>query len=444
MMGEHRFLLPDRLWKGNSWKSGEGIEVSSDGEILDIRKPEKKDRIETLSGRAFLPGFVNAHSHAFQRALRGRTQTRSEQNPQDDFWTWREQMYRVVESLTPSSLQAITAMCQMEMMKAGWTSVAEFHYLHHLGEDPILDATALSGIRTTLIRVAYFRAGFEQSPSPGQKNFMEFPDTFFAHCRALKKKVSANPLLHWGSGIHSLRAVDREQARDVRDFAQEEKVPFHMHVAEQPREVEECWNEHGMGPGRFLEEMEIPGKATTLVHGNHFTPNEFDTLMHTGATICICPSTESDLGDGLYATGECWNRNIPISLGSDSHTLLDPFAELRALEYLERSAHRRRICIEPVEELLRIGSEAGSSAMGIPLGKLEEGYPADIIAIDLHHDTLTGTTEESLLPSILLSGSPNLVRDVWIGGERVITDRTHKEEELIRDNFTTTMENLWK
>ncbi len=442
-MQDKRILLPDLLWDGSGWRRGEGIEIDGSGTILSLRPPRTGDRKEPLPGRALLPGFVNAHSHAFQRALRGRTQVRSEQDPMDDFWTWREQMYRAVESLDPENLQAITAMCQMEMVKAGWTSVAEFHYLHHLGEDPVLEAVSLSGIRTTLVRVAYFRAGYAQSPSPGQRNFIEFPSTFFDRCKRLKKKVEGNPLLGWGTGVHSLRAVERDQIHEVCDFARGEKVPFHMHVAEQPRELEECWNEHGMGPGKLLETMGIPDEATTLVHGNHFTPNEFDFLMHTGATLCVCPTTESDLGDGAYATGECWNRNIPVSIGTDSQTVIDPFAELRGLEYLERSIHRRRICLEPLEDLLRTGSETGSSAMGTPLGKLKKGLPADIISIDLEHDTLAGAEEEALLPSIILSGTASLVRDVWVGGVPVIRERRHENEDSIRKNFQTAMRNLW-
>ncbi len=442
-MSDGRLLLPDLLWDGSAWRRESGIELDGEGTIVEIRSPEVSDAVEKLPGRALLPGFINAHSHAFQRALRGRTQARSEDKPLDDFWTWRDQMYRLVESLDPESLRAVTAMCQMEMVKAGWTSVAEFHYLHQLGEDPVLEATALSGIRTTLVRVAYFRAGHGQSPSPGQKKFIESPDTFFDLCRVLKKKVAGNPRLSWGTGAHSLRAVGGDQLAAVHDFARKEGVPFHMHVAEQPREGEECWNEHGMGPGEFLEKLGIPGETTTLVHGNHFTPAEFDSLVKTGATVCVCPTTEGDLGDGFYATGECRNREIPISVGSDSQAVIDPFAELRGLEYLERSIHRRRICVDPLEDLFRIGSEGGSSAMGRDLGKLEKGFPADIVAIDLEQDTLAGASDGALLPSILLAGSPALVRDAWVGGERVVEDRRHRNEEKIRADFRAAMEAIW-
>ncbi len=428
------FLLPDLLYSEGGLRPGLAARIV-DGRVSAVVPAERMPRdaaVERLPGRALLPGFVNAHSHAFQRGLRGHVQYA--QGP-DSFWTWRDRMYRLANALDPDGIEAVSALAFLEMARAGFTTVGEFHYLHHAPDgtryaDPdelalrIVAAAARVGIRIVLLRVAYARAGFGLDPNPLQRRFYDRgPDDVLAAVARLRGRGIAA-----GLAPHSVRACPVEWMRAFAAF----DGPVHAHVDEQPAEIAASLKEHGKRPLEVFADAGLVGPRFTAVHLTHPDDAELALLRAAGGRVCVCPTTELDLGDGIYPLDRA--AGIGLCIGSDSHALIDPFTELRSIEWHARAATGRRNVL-PHEgpdglaaALIEAGTRGGAAALGLDGGTITGGAPADLVAIDIGDIALRGAR---VLPALVFSGHPGMVTDVWVGGRRIVTERRHVEAEAI-------------
>jgi formimidoylglutamate deiminase len=409
-------LLPDLVVDAQGAIGGVGISVE-EGRVVEVGPATDGER---LQGKALAPGFINDHSHAFQRGLRGAVEWIEPSHPGDDFWTWREQMYALAGGLAPDSIREVSRRCFGEMLSAGYTSVTEFHYVHHHPdgtqyENPntlakaVAQAAEDTGIRLLLLPVAYARGGLPRFRDPSVR-------AFFQRVDALREWSEGRPLVEIGIAAHSVRAVPRGWLEEIGRYARRDDLPVHIHADEQPREIEECQAEHGLRPVELLAEAGFLGTSTTIVHATHAATRELDLLSQHGASVCACPTTEGNLGDGFLPAGEILERNLRLSVGSDSHVRIDPFEELREIETnARRLSGRRNVLItgnetSPTPYLLR----AGWNSRG-----LEAGDQADLIEIDLSHPALADV-EAKNLPSALVFGSGNgVVAGTWVDGRRV-------------------------
>ena len=315
-----------------------------------------------MAGRLTLPGFVNAHSHAFQRALRGRVDG-------GDFWAWRDAMLDVARGQSPERVRKDYVAVYREMLAAGFTAVGEFHYLGLDQAYAASGAAAEAGIRFVLLHVAYARGGIDELRQPTV-------DAYLQEVAALRHDGVAV-----GVAPHSVRACPPGWLEAVGAYAAEHELPLHVHTCEQPREIEECLAEHGLRPIELLARTGCLGPRTTVVHATHASDAELDLLAERGARICVCPTTEAGLGDGFVPVDRIRPRGIPLCVGSDSNVRIDPLEELRELEGIARRLELRRGVID-VDELLRIGSVEGAAALGLDAW--------DDVAADLGHPSLAG------------------------------------------------------
>ncbi len=407
-----------------------------------------------LGNVALVPGQVNAHSHAFQRALRGRTEYRPADRPDDDFWSWRARMYEVANALDPDGVEAVSALAFLEMAKAGITTVGEFHYLHHQpGGTPYADPGELAhrviraarrvGLRVVLLRVAYERAGHGRPAEPHQRRFVDRdPGAVVEQVQRLARSHDADPLVGVGLAPHSVRAVSREWLEAFGSFT----GPLHVHACEQRAELEQCRAEHGVEPVALLADCGVLRAGTTLVHATHLEDGALDRLAASGAGVCACPTTERNLGDGFLPARALLAAGIPISLGSDSHATIDPFEELRLVEYHERlRAERRNVLAshaEPVDgrletarALLPLGTTSGARALGLPGGGLRPGEPADFTTLALDDPSLLGATRRTLPTDLVFSTATRAVRDVFVAGEQIVFAGQHPAEAEIAAGF---------
>src|SRR3954469_4908659 len=331
---------------------------------------------ETLT----LPGFVNAHSHAFQRALRGRTEG-------DDFWGWRESMLALAEGLSLEQVRSGYVQVYREMLAAGYTVVGEFHYLGLPEAHAAVEAAAEAGIEIVLLLAAYGRGGLERFRQGSPAEYLE------------QVEAGRTTGVRVGLAPHSVRACPRDWLEEVGAYAARESLPLHVHADEQPREIEECVAEHGLRPIELLPEAGGRGAGTTIVHATHADGHELDLLGEAGSRICACPTTEANLGDGFLAVERVLHRQIGICVGSDSNVRIDPFEELRELDGIARRQSGRRDVLS-VDTLLAIGSDEGAAALGL------EEWPA--IEIDVDHPQLRGVDDP--LCALVHSCSGDVVR----------------------------------
>jgi formimidoylglutamate deiminase len=328
-----------------------------------------------VSERLRLPGFVNAHSHAFQRALRGRAEG-------GDFWEWREAMLDLARGLTPGQVRDGYAATYREMRAAGYTAVGEFHYLGYEEALAASQAAAETGVELVLLHVAYARGGLERFRQ-------ESVDEYLRQVESLRDEG-----IRVGLAPHSVRACPREWLEEVGRYGEREGLVLHVHADEQPREIEECLAEHGLRPVELLAESGCLGTRTTIVHGTHANERELDLLEATGARICLCPTTEANLGDGFPPLEAMLERRIPLCIGSDSNVRIDPLEELRELEGIARRQSLRRNVVAP-ERLLELGSAGGAAALGL------DEWPD--IEIGLDHPSLRGVARADA-PAALVFG----------------------------------------
>jgi formimidoylglutamate deiminase len=365
-----------------------------------------------------LPALATAHSHAFQRAMRGTSQRPGA--PNDDFWTWRGQMYRLSSSLTPESIERISRVAFRELFVAGVRTVGEFHYVHHqpngtpydertLLSDVVVNAALEEGLRVCLLRVAYHRAGPGKSAEAGQARYCD-PDVdhVLRDLDTLRVKYKDNPRVRVGVAPHSVRAVPPSWLRPLSGYADKYGLPFHMHVAEQRREVDECVAETGKRPVELIADLGLLSARFVAVHATHLEPHEARLMGQAKAFACVCATTERDLGDGLPDLGALRSSGARLCTGIDSHVITDPIDDLRALETHERLRTHKRVTFRPenrtpAEQLWHEGSTAGAQACGFADAGSE-------IEIDLDHPSLALVDEQNLLDAIVFSGGPGLVR----------------------------------
>lgn len=417
-----RTLIPDLVLDAHGAHEGVGVTVE-EGRVVEIGPATEGER---LPSRALAPGFVNAHSHAFQRELRGKVEHVDPAHPQDDFWTWREQMYSSAEMLDPDSIRELSEKCYREMLSAGYTSVYEFHYIHHRpGGEPYEDPNTLAkavaiaaqeaGIRLLLLPVAYARGGIPRFRDSSAVVFLERVEQLIAW-------AEGRPLVEIGLAAHSVRAVSREWLEALGGYARARRLPLHIHADEQPREIDECEKEHGMRPIELLAKTGFLGPETVIVHATHADEDELDLLAQHGSQVCACPTTEGNLGDGFLPAEGLIRRGVRLSIGSDSHVRIDPFEELREIE---TNARRLRGCRNV---LVPDGGDSSTPYLlraGWQREKISPGDPADFVEVDLHHPTVADV-EPNDLPSALVFGAGSAsVSAAWVANRRV-----HPKEDV--------------
>ena len=432
--------LPDLIYLDGRFESGRAIVCDDAGNIVRIAASEEVPDAIRLSGRALLPGMVNAHSHAFQRVIRGRTEHRSEHST-DSFWTWREQMYAAANRLEPEEIYDVSRRAFLEMALTGITAVGEFHYIHHqrdgspysdpnLLEREVIRAARDVGIRIALLRVAYARAGYQTEPNPLQIRFIEqTPDVYLKHLEQLLGAPELSDGTAWvGVAPHSVRAVPLDYLKTIVAFANERALPVHMHVAEQPAEVSACIEEYGRSPVALLETEGLLSKRFTAVHAIHVTPKAIASLARAGAFVCACPTTERNLGDGVVPVDAYLDAGVRISLGSDSQIQIDLLEDARELEYHLRLQKMQRNVLSPelARKLFDCATINGAVSIGLHGGgKIEVGSPADFFTVDLEDLSIAGADPDSLLTNIVFSLSRTAVRDVVVGGKQIISHGLH-------------------
>ena len=422
-----------------------------DGEIVDISAGVPSPPAADLTVGIVIPGLTNAHSHAFQRALAGRTEHRSAAD-HDSFWTWRERMYELTGRLDPGSLTAIARQTYAEMLAAGYTSVAEFHYLFRdrAGRD---DADAMfeavrrgaadSGIRLIYVPVLYERAGFDRpAPEAGQRRFAMDVESFLAHQE--RAATSAAGSVTVGIGAHSLRAVSEESLRRVAARAAASGAPLHLHIAEQRRELVDCLRAHGCRPVQWLLDRFDVDEGWCLVHATHLDDGETVDLAASGAVVCLCPSTEGNLGDGLFPLERFLRAGGRMAIGSDSQATINPFEELRWLEYGQRLASESRN-VASVEdphvgqELFRRALAGGAQAAGQSRFGLAPGTPADLVVLDGEDPMLAGHGPATLLDALLFSGYRVPIERVMVHGEWKVVGGRHVDRTRTAVDFAAAL-----
>jgi formiminoglutamate deiminase len=422
------------LWCELAWLGGEraerGVVVELDGDrITGVGRSESAPSgAEALPG-VTMPGLANAHSHAFQRALRART----ERGGRGSFWTWREQMYELAERLDPDSYLGLARATFAEMALAGITLVGEFHYLHHRAgggayDDPnamglaVAQAAAEAGLRMTLIDACYLHGGFGEEPRGAQRAFADgSADAWADRIEAL----SAGPVLRVGAAIHSVRAVDPDAAAVVAAWARQRGAPLHAHVSEQPAENEACRAAHGATPTAVLERAGALSPAFTAVHATHVTDDDVALLGGARSTCCICPTTERDLADGIGAVARLRGAGAKLALGSDSQAVIDLFEEARAVELDERLASGER-GRHAAPGLLRAATAGGYGSLGWPEGgRVEAGALADLVTVSLDSVRTAGTPDDFALDAVVFAASAADVTHVMVGGRWIVRERRH-------------------
>ncbi|MFJ3664088.1 formimidoylglutamate deiminase [Streptomyces sp. NPDC090119] len=418
----------EHAWLGTNAEPGVLVEVA-DGRITAVRTgtPAPPPGAEILRGLT-LPGLANAHSHAFHRALRGTVQVGS-----GTFWTWREVMYSVADRLTPETYHALARAVYAEMALAGITCVGEFHYLHHApGGTPYADPNAMgealiaaaaeAGIRITLLDTAYLSAGFGEPPGHPQLRFSDgTADAWAERCSVLKEQDHARI----GAAVHSVRAVPAAQLATVAGWAEERRAPLHVHLSEQTAENDACLAAHGVTPARLLADHGVLGPRTTGVHNTHLTGEDIALLGGSGTGTCMCPTTERDLADGIGPAVALQSAGSPLSLGSDSHAVIDLLEEARAMELDERLRTRTR-GHWTAAALLRAATEDGHAALGWQeAGAIEPGRLADFTTIALDSVRTAGPPPRLGAETAVFAASAADVRHTVVGGRQVVRDGAH-------------------
>ncbi|MAM67744.1 MAG: formimidoylglutamate deiminase [Pseudomonadota bacterium] len=451
-MTSYRF---DHLYAVDGWHSP-GFVTVEDGKITGIAGAAPDTPIDNIGGIA-LPGIANLHSHAFQRAMAGLSEYRTGA-AEDSFWTWRELMYRFVGRIDPADLEAIAAQLYVEMLKAGFTSVGEFQYLHH---DPggmpfgnvaemtlrTLTAARETGIGITLLPVLYRHGGFGELPPGGnQKRFINDVDQFLRIYEAAKSETGADPDRHTGIAPHSLRAADFASISAVIDGIDAD-APIHIHIAEQEKEIADCEAWSGKRPVELLlENQDVTGRWC-LVHATHMTEGETAAAARSGAIAGLCPTTEANLGDGIFELPGWLESDGALGIGSDSHISVSVVEELRWLEYGQRLRDRRRNVagsetVSTGRRLFDAAVAGGARALGLGDGHLSVGVRANIVVLDGDAPDFAGQGTDTLMESWIFSGNEPVVKHVFVGGRQVIKDGMHPAEKEIARRYRDTVTRL--
>lgn len=446
----HRFRA-EQLWQADGWQAGVTLAVGADG-----RLQSSPDAPGEPLGRWVLPGMPNLHSHAFQRAMAGLAERRGKAD--DSFWSWRETMYAFAATIGPDELRAIAAQLYVEMLKAGYTQVCEFHYLHHQPDGTpyahpeamslaLIEAARESGIVLTLLPVLYISGGFDgRALTPRQRRFGHTLESYLRLLETLRVHESAD--LRIGIALHSLRAVPEQAMREVLASEIAKTCPIHIHIAEQIGEVQDCLAIRGARPVEWLFDHAAVDARWCLVHATHLTDAETVQIARSGSVAGLCPTTEANLGDGLFPLAAYQDAGGTLGIGSDSHISVSPVEELRWLEYGQRlnTRHRNVAARQPGdsvgETLWRAALRGGTQASGMPLGELRAGARADLIVLDDDSPLLAARDSRALLDSWLFAGNTPLVRDVMVGGHWQVRGFRHHDEERIAARYRQVMAEL--
>jgi formimidoylglutamate deiminase len=434
-------LLPD------GWQENVALVVATDGRIERVERRATTEGDVRLAGPV-IPAMPNVHSHAFQRAIAGRTGLPSPSHD-DTFWTWRQAMYAAVDRLDADAFEEIACQAYVEMAKAGYAAVAEFHYVHH---DPhgkpyadsaelawrIVSAAKTAGVALTLLPVFYAHGNFGGvATAPLQRRFVHSTYTFERLCDRLARKAQEEDYV-LGIAPHSLRAVTPEELHKILRLATP-RMPVHIHAAEQTREVDECHAWSGMRPVEWLLAHAHVDARWCLVHATHMTDREVAALAASGAVAGLCPSTEADLGDGVFSAEKYLAAGGAFGLGTDSNTLIDPFAEVRQLEWSQRLRVRRRNVLAGAEgwpvgsALWAAAAAGGAQAIARPAGRIEAGRRADLIVLDTDEPALAEQPLVHLLDAAIFGPARKPVRDVLCGGRFIVREGRHaREQDVLR------------
>ena len=447
-------ILAEKAFLHTGWANSVRLRIA-DGLIESVETGCDASPDDDCAASIVIPGIANAHSHAFQRALAGHAERRGPTGT-DTFWSWREQMYRLAGTIDADELAAIARQAFSEMLSVGYTSVAEFHYLH--GEatadrgrcamfQAIVQAAADTGIRLTYVPVLYERAGFDQpEPSAEQRRFAMSPDEFVDHYEFARETTERNTTV--GIGAHSLRAVTRSSLRRLADVSRRDECPMHLHIAEQCAEVDQCLATYNARPVEWLLSEFSPDDRWCLVHATHISEEELASLCGCGAVVCLCPSTEANLGDGLFPLRSWLDRGGRIAIGSDSQITINPYEELRWLEYGQRLSSRSRIIAAGPDShtgrrLFEQVLEGGGLACGHGAGQLRAGAPADLVTLDDESPMLAGHDAESMLDALVFVGARLPIDRVMVGGEWRVLEGDHVASTETRLGFAEVVRALW-
>ena len=457
-----RSLFDDDPSEGFRWADQVEIDIDDDGNIDAIRPDIKQEDFHQDSihvGGALLPGMANLHSHAHQRAMAGLAERAGDSD--DSFWTWRNTMYQFLESIEPHHLHAIARQLYVEMLKAGYTRVAEFQYLHHdhkgrpyanIAEMSLqtLDAARSVGLGMTNLPVHYQFGGFAGQPiAAQQRRFANDPKRILDIVDELERASGADPNVVTGIAAHSLRAVTRETFTEVLSTLDSDRMrPVHIHIAEQVKEVEDCVAWSGQRPVAYLLDHFDVNHRWDLIHATHMDQGETQSLANSGAVAGLCPTTEGNLGDGFFNGTDYLNAGGALGIGSDSHISVSPTEELRWLEYGQRLVHRSRNQLSggfnrsTGRNLFDLTVSGGAKACGHTSGAIAPGRRADFIVLDGDHPLLCERSGDELIDSWIFSGNTPCVKSVYVGGEEVIRDGHHVKEESTAATFRSTLAEL--
>jgi formimidoylglutamate deiminase len=446
-----RYLAPFALLP-TGWARNVAIDVDDAGTIVRVGADAAISGAQPLAGPV-VPAMPNAHSHAFQRAIAGRTGIVSASRD-DSFWSWRQAMYTFLDGVDPDAFEAIAAQAFVEMAKAGYASVAEFHYVHHDAHGHayadraelamrVVAAAGEAGLGLTLLPVFYAHAAFGGAPpTDAQRRFVHTTASYAALLADLAARARGRYVL--GVAPHSLRAVTAEELTAVLQIAPPQ-APIHIHAAEQTREVDDCIAATGMRPVEWLVAHAAVDRRWCVVHATHMTGVESDALAASGAVAGLAPTTEADLGDGTFPAPRYLAAGGRFAVGSDSNTVVSPFAELRQLEWSQRLATGQRNVLADGSGV-RLGASlwlraarGGAQALAQPVGSIEPGRRADLVVLDERDPALAAQSCDDILDAAIFGPARNPVRDVMAGGRFVVRDGRHRNEEHVFDRYRRTL-----
>ena len=441
----------------SGWHSDVAVEIDAAGMIVGVEAGQSGR--STVTGIA-LPAMPNIHSHAHQRLMAGLAERAGPGS--DSFWTWREVMYGFALRLGPEELQAVAAQLYVEMLKSGFSIVGEFQYLHNQPDGtPYADPAELSlrclaaadqaGIAITMLPTLYAYGGFGgQSPVPGQRRFINDADRYLRILEKLHSACRDHPLRQLGISPHSLRAVTAELLAEV--IAEldrlDTRAPIHIHIAEQTKEVDDCLAWSGKRPVEYLMSKFALSSRWCAIHATHMTEAETEGFARSGMIAGLCPTTEANLGDGIFPADRFLATKGAISIGSDSHITVSPAEDLRQLEYSQRLRDRARNVLadgpgqSTGRRLFDAALSGGAKAMAQPVGAIAPGLRADICVLDADHPALIGRKGDALIDSWIFSGGNPCVKDMFIAGQHVVIDRRHVREDQIAKSYRKAVEKL--
>lgn len=442
----------------NGWLINAAVQVDATGNIISIAETATPQG-EYINGYA-LPGFQNAHSHAFQYAMAGLAELHTNTEAQDDFWSWRNAMYGLALTLSPEQMEAVATMLYSEMARHGYTHVAEFHYLHHdkdgtpyanLAEMGIrlMSAAKNAGIRITLVPMFYQQGGFGQAPVEKQKRFISATlEDYYKLLNSTIEAAKAFDNATVGIGIHSLRAVKPDDVIALCN-ALDGSLPFHIHVSEQLKEIEDCLAYHGKRPVQWLLDNCPVNKNYHLVHATHLDESEVMGIAESGANVVLCPSTEGNLGDGLFSFEEYKKQNGNWSIGTDSHVGLNPLEELRILDYGQRLiSHKRTTFVSPDSgdsgfNAIKMAWQSGRRAMGAPDGNFfAVGQPFDAVVMKATSPLIATASARNLCNTFVYSADVTDIEGTIVSGNWVNRNGNLQNRDAIVDGFVDVMGEL--